>query len=80
MCVCADVDGELCVLQVDLMDALGTADIVPLDGATVRMKDCLCTIDLEATAAKHGYRLERVTDHGCAADWRMVPIEEPVNG
>ena len=78
MCTLVEVDGVICDFQAELMDALGTADLVP-DTAhgygddDIQQAMCLCPVDIEATAAKHGYRAERGWTEDCMCDWRMVP-------
>ena len=78
MCAVVEINGEVCTTQGDLMDALGTADLVPdfahgYSEADIKQSMCLCPVDLSATATKHGYRLERGWTINCACDWRMVP-------
>ena len=76
MCVWVEVEGEICETQLDLMGALGTADLVPdracgYDDTDIRWSLCLCPVDIEATARKYGYRVERLVSlqRGCA--WRL---------
>ncbi len=81
MCAVVEINGEVCTTQGDLMDALGTADLVPdfahgYSEADIKQAMCLCPVDLSATATKHGYRLERGWTINCACDWRMVPNVE----
>lgn len=78
MCTWVEIDGEICTDQGELMDALGTADLVPdaahgYDDSDIGQALCLCPVDMEATATKHGYQLERGWTEDCACDWRMVP-------
>lgn len=73
MCQRVTVDGIDCELQAELMDALGTADLVPdvacgYGDDDIRQGLCLCCVDVAATASRHGYRARRL-DTG---DWELI--------
>lgn len=80
MCTWVEVNGEVCTNQAEMMDALGTADLVPEEGGVIRQGDCLCAVDLAATAERHGYRLESWLAPGLknlVGDYRMTKHENP---
>ncbi|WP_414041496.1 hypothetical protein ACJU26_05390 [Acidithiobacillus sp. M4-SHS-6] len=60
MCDVVILDGVRCEIQGDLMDVLGTADLMPDVSCGYSQRDiqqhlCLCCVDIPATLAKHGY-------------------------
>jgi hypothetical protein len=75
MCDIVLIDGTLCSIQMELMDKLGSADLVPARqfGYTdegIRQSSCLCPVDIEATAKKHGY--EAIKMFNSTYDWHLI--------
>lgn len=76
MCAWVEVEGKICTSQLDLMDALGTADLVPdaacgYDDTDIRQNLCLCPVDIAATARRHGYHAERLWSPHRGCEWRL---------
>lgn len=84
MCVEAIVGDLLCESRGKLLDALGVGAALVDTGYYEqfyyfgnRNRHCLCNVDLEATAAKHGYCISW-THGGMFA--RFLQVEEPGDG
>ena len=81
MCAVVEINGEVCTTQGDLMDALGTADLVPdlaqgYSDADIKQNLCICPVDIMATAAKHGFRVEPEAHIGGLVEYSLVPNAE----
>jgi hypothetical protein len=75
MCDIVLINGTLCSIQMELMDELGSAELVPARqfGYTdedIKQSLCLCPVDIEATAKKHGYKSIKVFDS--THDWNLI--------
>jgi hypothetical protein len=73
MCDTVLVKNVVCETQQELADTLGVdlAELVQRGTLAQHPDICLCQIDVEKTATKHGYTAEVYYD--AVADWKLVP-------
>ena len=72
MCYVVLCCGVTCETQGDLCERMGIGphDLVVLHGLEPSLETCLCTVDIEATAAKNGFSARRYYDQ--VADWILT--------
>jgi hypothetical protein len=73
MCTEVLIKGEIAENQGDLARLVG-GDLVIRDGYDGYAPSiCLCPVDIEATAAKHGYKVKLGWTDRCPVDCEFVP-------
>ncbi len=71
MCQTVEFEGRVIERGADLKHIVGTHNIVMIEMDVLDDNDCLCHVDVEATAAKAGMKCRRPAETW--TDWQLIP-------
>ncbi len=71
MCQTIELEGEVIMTGADLKHIVGAHNIVMIGTDRLYDSDCLCHVDVEATAAKAGMKCRRRPAE-MGTDWQLI--------